>query len=168
MVPKPYPEGRHGRVCLGGGYIVSYAVQYLEWQTEWQTEWPRLFQNELNCTRQAEKENERKKRGEILLFRAGLHSLKFPSSNLISPALHQPRPQGLLSPCTISENEKTLGMRLVLNYLNAWKRLSNVYVRNAWKFHKLMLYVDITGATTRTGTLGRRLSNYVFRKQRLL
>ena len=28
-----------------------------------------------------EKENERKKRGETLLFRAGLHSLKFPSSN---------------------------------------------------------------------------------------
>lgn len=30
MVPKPYPEGRQGRVCLGGGYIVSYAVQYLD------------------------------------------------------------------------------------------------------------------------------------------
>lgn len=30
MVPKPYPEGRKGRVCLGGGYIVSYAVQCLD------------------------------------------------------------------------------------------------------------------------------------------
>ena len=60
-----------------------------------------------------EKENERKKRGETLLFRAGLHSLKFPSSNFRP---HSPSTSSPGSSLATSENEKTEGMRLVLNY----------------------------------------------------